>query len=420
MPRLLALICVLMLARTLSVAGPSEDALRLGEEAAAKQDYVSAITTWINAYNERSTAGTANDETCAKLLFKAGTLLSNHGRYQDARNCLDKLVALRRQLNGPEHPDTAIALSRLAANTANGGGSLDEAESLSRQAVDALAKAGDERLGERLTAMGNLGTILLRKKDRLAAHEQFVKALELCEKHPGKFLDAEVNALTSMAVIAEFFGRFKDQIQYLNKALAAARRLHGADSVKTFSARIEIADALAQSGDNKAAREAYLGIIKDFEKLEGARTDAELMKKWALAEYRLAYVESALGNAERTLELLKSSLEEARVGFGEFDENLVTIYLDLAKLHLTRKNYDEGIRCYQAVLDIRRRVHGPDHQDTKDTQELLNQLYAEVERVRGQKKTPLRELKSDHAKPGITSKGVEPPAATEPTRGRKP
>lgn len=391
MSRFLPYLCLLTLGGAPGFAGPTEDALKVGEEAKARGDYTGAVTAWVNAYNERSMANTANDETCAKLLFEAGSLFSALGRHEESRSCFEKLVALRTKLNGDQDPATAVAMSRLAAAIANGGGDPDKAESHARLAEELLAKAGDSFVAERLTAMGNLGGILLMRKDRLPAHEQFVAVLGLCEKHPGMFPDAEVNALNSMAAIAEFFGRFKDQIQYLKRALEVRRRHQGPADAKTIEARLELAAALTNSGDGKGAREAYVSLVNDLKQTKGVAENKELMKKWTLAEYRLAYVESSLGNPDAVLGLLNSSLERAKTGFGEFDPNLLPIYLDLARLHLSRKNYDQGVRCYQAVLDIRRRVLGPDHKDTKETQEILNQLYAEVEKIRPGKKAPRKE-----------------------------
>ena len=70
MTRAAAVLFLLAISAALAGAGPTEDALRVGEEAFAKKEYASAVTTWTNAYNERATAGTADDETCATVLLR--------------------------------------------------------------------------------------------------------------------------------------------------------------------------------------------------------------------------------------------------------------------------------------------------------------------------------------------------------------
>jgi hypothetical protein len=44
------------------------------------------------------------------------------------------------------------------------------------------------------------------------------------------------------------------------------------------------------------------------------------------------------------------------------------------------------VKCYQRVLDIRRRNLGPDSPDTKETQKILNELYEDVRKAEAAKK----------------------------------
>ena len=381
MPRVTTLLVALAFCGTPASAGPSEDALRVGEEAFAKKEYSSALTTWVNAYNERASADTANDETCAKLLSNTATLLAQTGRNKDAAVCYENLLKLRQKLSGPGNLEAEKIKSLLAAQISSSGGDIDRAERLVRESSEALANAGDEHLDDRLLALTNLAGILFIKKDRLGAHDIYAQIVALCDKHPGKSLNLAVEAYKSMAAIADFFGRPKDNLQYLRKAAELCRQHYGASNAATYLARIDVASALSAAGMNADAKSAFDGIISDLEKQAPPADDKLMQQRWAAAAYRLAYTEAALGNSDRVFELLKSSLVHAQAGWGDLDANALPIYLDLAKLYITRKNYKEGVMCYQKVLDIRRRELGPDHASTRETQMILNELLEDVRKV---------------------------------------
>lgn len=381
MQRTAPILFMILTAVTTVIAGPTEDALRIGEEAVAKKDYTSAVTTWVNAYNERATADTANDETCAKLLSSAGDLLAKLNRFKESAICYENLLKLREKISGLKHPDAEKVKSLLAAQIANSGGDLDRSERLSRESLEALTQAGDAYLDDRLQALMNLAGILLLKKDRLGAHEFFAEVTLICEKNPAKSALPAIEAYGAMSSIAEFFGRAKDQLQYLRKASETSRKHHGEKHAATYLARLNVATALISSGNNAEAKTELLSIIDDLGKQGVGAGDSMLQQRWAAATYRLAILESGLKNADRAFELIKSSLEHARLGWSDLDANTLPLYLELAKGHISRKNYKEGVRSYQKVLDIRRRELGPDDSSTKETQNILNELLEDVRKA---------------------------------------
>ncbi|MBX7207835.1 MAG: tetratricopeptide repeat protein [Verrucomicrobiaceae bacterium] len=382
MTRAAAVLFLLAISAALAGAGPTEDALRVGEEAFAKKEYASAVTTWTNAYNERATAGTADDETCATVLLKLADLLVQVGRAKEAVVCYENLLVLRRKLGGEENLEMHKAKRALAAQIANTGGNLDRAEQLAREAADGFGKLGGESSEDRLVAMTTLAGVLLVKKERIDAHEIYSQVLALSEKDGAKSMKCAVEACNGMAAIADFFGRSKDKLQYMRKAVDLSRQHLGAHDPATYLARIDYAGAQSASGLNTDAKATYEGILADLEKKPPSPSERVLQQRWAVAAYRLAYVESALDHPDRTYELAKEALVHAKSGWGDLDANTMAVYLDLAKLHIMHKNFDEGVKCYQKVLDIRRRELGPDHESTRETQKILNELLEDVRKAR--------------------------------------
>jgi tetratricopeptide (TPR) repeat protein len=380
-----ALSLLFVLGSGLVWGGPTEDALRIGDEAYAKKEYNSALTTWINAYNERLNAKTANDETCAQLLQRAGDLMSRSGSAKLAADVFTKLLALRETLSGKDNLETVKVKNLLAVQLANAGGDLEVALQLAQETATFYGKAGAEFTEEHLQSLANVGNILLLKKDRIAASEVFSAIITLGGDHIKKDSDHIVTAYGSMATIASFFGRTKDEIENRKKAAIAAGQSYGAKSSKTYAARIAVATTLSGSGDTKGAREIYTSILSDL-KEAGVDDDKAVQQQWTVALYRLFAIETAAGNEESAFSLIKAAFEHCKIGFGETDANMLPIALDLAKVHLKKGDYQEGVKCYQRVLDIRRRNLGPDSPDTKETQKILNELYEDVRKAEAAKK----------------------------------
>ena len=393
MPRIISFFATVTIAIAIAtaidssaIAGPSEDALRVGQESFDKKDYSAALTTWVNAYNERATADTANDETCAKLLTNAASLLAQTGRYSEAAKCYENLLSLRTKLGGGTSPEAFKVKALLAAQISNAGGDIERAEKLARESVEGLEKVGEERMADRMLAITNLAGILFVKKDRLAAHELYVQVVALHEKHPKVAPEIAIEAYNSMGSIADFFGRTKDKIQYVKKALEVARKNKGADDPATYLARIELGSAYSAAGLNADAKSTLESIVADLDKKSPSADDKLLQQRWAASTYRLACIKSALGEQDDLLDLLKKALAHTIAGWGDLDPNALPIYLDLARLNITKKNYPEGVKCYQKVLDIRRRQLGPDHEDTKLTQKILNDLLEDVRKAQAAEK----------------------------------
>lgn len=381
MRHILSHLAPLALLSTLSFAGPSEDALRIGEEAFQKKEYTSALTTWVNAYNERAKEETANDETCAKLLENAASLLSQTGQTKEAANCYNNLLSLRKKLAGTEEtPAIARVKCLLGAQIANAGGSLDQAEGFVREALATAETAGDPYV--KILALTNLGGIALGRKDRLAANELFMKVIVQFEKKPSsESASLAVEASKSMASIAEFFGRSKDRLQHLKRSVDISRKHIGANDQATYLARIEYATAQSTSGLTSDAEATLENIVSDITKAAPPADNKIMQQRWAIAVYRLASIKSALGKQDEVFGLVKTSLDHAKLGWSDLDGNVLPIYRDLAQLHIMKKNYREGLKCYQKVLDIRRRELGPDAEDTKKTQEILNELVEDIRKA---------------------------------------
>lgn len=380
--------CVIVFFFTVSslFAGPTEDALEYGEKALKVGEVQSAITTWLNAYNERAYAKTEKNETCAKLLWNLGTVGSQVGSLDLARTCFEKLVGLRREMNGRAHVETAKAEAQLLLILAASEKSMGQALALARESVETLPDNDAELARSRMNALVNLGGVLLRNKDRIPASEVYQKALDFSKRFPEQTKELLPVCYENMAEIAMFFGRTKDQMRHMQDMLSAQEKISAPLSEGTLSARVKLADARSSTGDVELARAGYEGVIGSIRGSKTAMDNKAALKILVAAQYRLGVMESHQGNLSRTLELLKSARRDGELAFGTDATEMMNIYLDLAKVALGQKEYDTGLEAYRAILSLRRKHLGPDHKETVETEKVLLEVTEDVERVRAAKK----------------------------------
>ena len=366
-------------------AGPTEDALAYGEKALKIGEASSAVTTWMNAYNERASEKTEKDETCAKLLSNLADVYGQLSQFDVAQQCLERLVGIRRELNGKAHPETAKAEARLVTVVASIGKDLDLALKVAKESLDALP-ADDEALApSRMVALVNYSSVLLRRKERIEANEACLAALEFAKKYPKSKPELLPQCYENMAAIAGFFGRAKDRMNYLETALAKQREVSGKTSTAALNSWLNIADARRDGGETEKARAEYEGLIQAIKGGKEGKDDANVTFLLTQAEYRLAIMEFSANNLKRSLELLKAAAASGEKALGKDANGLLSVYLDLARVALREEDYDTGVATYRKVVSLRKKHLGADHKDTQETQRILDELEADVRRVRGRK-----------------------------------
>ncbi|MBL8922944.1 MAG: protein kinase [Myxococcaceae bacterium] len=120
----------------------------------------------------------------AQSMVRRGRILSDLGRYQEARALLDEAARSQRELLGPAHPDLAATLNPLSM-ACRRSGDLDGALRAGEEALAiGSASMGPESLEVGYT-LNHLGNVYAVRGEWRRAVEVFTRVLRIGEKHLG-------------------------------------------------------------------------------------------------------------------------------------------------------------------------------------------------------------------------------------------
>jgi tetratricopeptide (TPR) repeat protein len=146
--------------------------------------------------------------TSALLLERLGRCQERLGQYAPAKASHRKVLSLRKEVLGPEHPDTLTSMNNLAL-VLGSQGKYEDADTMTRQTLAQREKVlGLEHL-DTLTSMNNLAGVLNRQgkyKQAETMHRQTLAISEkmLMPKHPFR-----LTSMSNLALVLDSQGKYK-------------------------------------------------------------------------------------------------------------------------------------------------------------------------------------------------------------------
>jgi len=251
-----------------------------------------------------------DDQILADGKNNLATLRINQGRMPDAEILFKESLALRRQVFGPLHPQTAQAMSNLGA-TLGMQGKYDDAEPILRGALEVYRKvlpAGHPALVE---ALNNLGKLLRRMGKQVEAEPLVRESIEIQRATAGDRHPSVGVLYATLAELLQSQDRFAEAEESIQKAVSISRSAYQGDHVST-------GDALIRQG-MLAMAQGSPGTAEPFFREAMAVYQATLQEQ----HWKFGDVESRLGQClaggERAAEaeaLLRSGLETLEAGLG--------------------------------------------------------------------------------------------------------
>jgi tetratricopeptide (TPR) repeat protein/predicted Ser/Thr protein kinase len=308
-------------------------------------------------------AGTAEAE--AGYLDSLGTMWFKEGKYESARDYLERALAIQEQALGAEHIELAVILSNLAGVSWSEGKYAE-------------------------------------------AHRHLERALAIQEQALGAGHPEVANSLSNLGVLAKSEGKFDQARGYYERALAIWETSLGPEHPDVAYGLANLAGVVHAEGKHEEARRHYERALLLWERALGPdhpHVAYSLNGLGAVAQ-SLGQYEEARGYLERALAIKQKTL-------GAEHPEVAYSLSNLGGVMRTEGKLDEARDYFEQALAIREKALGPDHPDVASSLDNLGSLAVaegKYEEARGylEQALAIREqaLSVDHPDVAISLMGL--------------
>jgi tetratricopeptide (TPR) repeat protein len=203
-------------------------------------------------------------------LNSAAIAHANAGRRKEAKEMFERVVAMRTRRFGPTHPLVAAGLNNLAI-TYRDLGDYAEAKALHEQALAIKEQRLAPGHPDIATSLVNLGLVLHDLGDYAQARTLFERALASVEATQGRDHPNVGQLLLDLALVDQRMNDHAKAREQLERALAIYERAHGPRHPMVAQVLANLGDLLNALGEQTAAREHHRRAIAILEAELGPR-----------------------------------------------------------------------------------------------------------------------------------------------------
>jgi tetratricopeptide (TPR) repeat protein len=284
--------------------------------------------------------------------------LSGRGEHAQAEALLRKALAVREQLLGPKHPDTAESYNGLAVHL-QGQGRAREAEALYRQALAVFLEVLGRNHPTTAITCSNLAV-------NVASQGRFVEAEPLLRQVPAVFEQTlgpqhphTSQSYTNLAGYLQSQGRDAEADPLLRQALAVQEKTLGPKDPRTVTTYNTLAVGLDSMGRFKEAEPLYRQVLAAREQTFGPKHPYT-----ALACNNLAANLADQGQVKEAEPLYRRALAVYEQTLGPRHPSTAESYNNLAAFVDGQGRHTEAELLLRKALAAKEEVLGAIHPDT--------------------------------------------------------
>ena len=294
----------------------------------------------------------------ATSLNNLAYLLKDQGDLAGARPPYERALAIKEKVLGPEHADTAIGLNNLGVLLQTQG-DLAGARPLFERALAIREKVlGPEDPGT-ATGLNNLARLLQEQGDFIGARPLFERALAVRENLLGPEHPSTAASLNNLALLLQAQGDLVGARPLFERALAIQERVFGPGHPLTSAALNNLASQLQAQGDLAGARPLIERALAIYEKVLGLEH-----RDTAAGLNNLAHLLEVQGDFAGARPLYERALATHEKVLGPEHPDTATNLHNLANLLQDQGDLVGARPLYERALAIREKVLGPEHPDT--------------------------------------------------------
>jgi serine/threonine protein kinase len=336
---------------------------------------ITVAETLDNAAKKLETDLAAQPVQRAKLQTTLGNTYLALGLARQAIPLQEKARNFLLSSAGPNHPDTLLAMHKLALSYATAG-RLTEALKLREEVLGLRRKVLGERHPDTLSAMNNLALscdTAGRQDEALKLREEVltVRSELLGPEHP-----ETLKAMQNLALSYHAANRRDEGLKLQEEVLPLSLKVNGLEHPDTLLAMNNLASSYSATDRLDEALKLQEEALKLRLKVNGPEHPDTL-----LAKQNLANSYAATDRLDEAIKLQEEVLKLRRkVSGAEHPDTLSAIYnLANSCQHAGRK--DEALRLREELLTLNRKVLGPAHAYTLSAISDLADSYMEAGRM---------------------------------------
>ena len=293
----------------------------------------------------------------ATSLNKLALLYQAQGDYRSAAPLFQRSLAIREKALGPEHPDVATSLNNLGGLYKDQG-DYGRAAPLYQRSLAIVEKALGPEHPHFATSLSNLAALYQAQGDYGRAAPLYQRSLALQEKVLGPEHPDVAVSLNNLALLYQAQGDYERAAPLLQRSLAIRERALGPEHSAVADSLNNLAGLYQAQRDYPRAAPLYQRSLAIYEKFLGP-DHPDL----ADSLNNLASLYRAQGDYGRAAPLFQRSLAIYEKALGPDHRLVANALTNLAALYQVQGDYERAASLYQRSLAIYERALGPNHPD---------------------------------------------------------
>jgi tetratricopeptide (TPR) repeat protein len=307
-----------------------------------------------------------------ELLTSAGGYFLGRAAYSQAAPLLRDALAIRENVFGSEHPNTASSLNNLAS-VLQDLGDFAGARQLFERALAIRENVFGSEHPNTASSLNNLASVLRTEGHFAKARALFERALAIYEKTHGPEHPETASSLNNLATVLNDQGDFVGARQLLERALAIYEKALGPEHSKTVTNLNNLAVPLQAQGDFAGARPLLERALAIREKVLGPEHP-----ETAMSMRNLATLLTSLGDFARARQLLEGALAIYENVLGPEHPETAMSLANLATVLTSQGDFAQARPRYERALAIYERALGPEHSYTNAVRCRLSHLLLRI------------------------------------------
>ncbi|XP_066030799.1 uncharacterized protein [Pocillopora verrucosa] len=301
-----------------------------------------------------------------------GTLHSDLGDTDEAKDCFKRALEIQMKQLGPEHVHVANSYNNLGI-LHNRLGDTDEAKDCYKRALEIQMKQLGPEHVRVATFYNNLGTLHKAPGDTDEAKDCYKRALEIQMKQLGPEHVDVAMSYNNLGVLHSDLGDTDEAKDCYKRALEIQMKQLGPEHVHVATSYNNLGNLHNRLGDTDEAKDCYKRALEiQMKQLGPEHVDV------ATSYNNLGNLHNRLGDIDEAKDCYKRALEIQMKQLGPEHVDVARSYNNLGTLHSHLGDTDEAKDCYKRALEIRMKQLGPEHVDVARSYNNLGNLHLDL------------------------------------------